>query len=308
MWVEYLVSVKATAGTSYIEQVEKSGQNYILPVIGTKRIGDLSVGLLQDVLNRAYKEGNLNPASARKSNLSRKTLQGIRGVEVAFVKWARQHGYTALRPEDELTVPKAARLKGKRILQPDALRLLLSTDTRVSRGKVEPDECIHAYRVAVMTGLRPGELLGLRVEDVQGDRLHIRRAINTRNEETSGKNENALRTVVLHPMAAAEVRAQMQWLSAELGGLQPDDRLFPLRNEQSLYNYWKFYQRSNGITPPISLYELRHTFVSMVADSLSPAQLRRMVGHSKSMDTLGWYSHAVAGQDVATAVSDALEV
>lgn len=108
-------------------------------------------------------------------------------------------------------------------------------------------------------------------------------------------------------MAAAEVRAQMQWLSAELGGLQPDDRLFPLCNEQSLYNYWKFYQR---ITPPISLYELRHTFVSMVADSLSPAQLRRMVGHSKSMDTLGWYSHGVAGQDVATAVAvtDALEV
>lgn len=312
VWAEYMIAVAATAGASYTDQVAKFGQNYILPMIGTKRIGDLSVGLLQDILNRAYKEGNLNPNSARKSkgNLSRKTLQGIRGVEVAFVKWARQHGYTALRPEDELSVPKAARLKGKRILQPDALRVLLSTDTRVSRGKVEPDECIHAYRVAVMTGLRPGELLGLRVEDVQGDRLHIRRAINTLNEETSGKNENAIRTVVLHPMAAAEVRAQMQWLAAELGGLRPDDRLFPLRNEQSLYNYWRHYQRSNGINPPISLYELRHTFVSMVADSLSPAQLRRMVGHSKSMDTLGWYSHAVAGQDAATAVavSDALEV
>lgn len=68
-----------------------------------------------------------------------------------------------------------------------------------------------------------------------------------------------------------------------------------LRNEQSLYNYWRLYQRCNGIEPPISLYELRHTFVSMIEDAVSPAQLRRMVGHSKSMDTFGWYSHAVEG-------------
>ena len=305
VWAEYLISVKATAGTSYIEQVEKNGRNYILPVIGTRQIGDLSTGMLQDVLNRAYKEGCLNPSSKRQSrgNLSRKTLQGIRGVEVSFIKWARQHKYTTLRPEDEnLTVPKGARQKGRKILQPDSLRVLLSTDTRVVRGKVEPDENVHAYRLAVMTGLRPGELLGLRVGDLDGDRLHIGRAINRQNEETSGKNENAIRTVVLHPLAVNEIYAQLrQRTMEEERPLTNDDPLFLLSNQQSLYNYWKFYQRCNGIDPPISLYELRHTFVSMVADAVSPAQLRRMVGHSRSMDPFGWYAHDVTGRDVATA-------
>lgn len=310
LWEEFLISVKATAGSSYVEQVEKFGRNYILPVIGVRRIGDLSAGMLQDVLNRAYKEGCLNPDGKRKSagNLSRKTLQGIRGVEMAFVKWARQHQYTSLRPEDEVVVPKGARTKGKRILQPDSLRILLSTDTRVIRGKVETDENIHAYRLAVMTGLRPGELLGLRVGDVAGNRLHLSRAINTLNEETSGKNENALRVLILHPLAVAELKAQLQQRAFEEGGLTEDGPIFLLRNEQSLYNYWRFYQRCNGIDPPISLYELRHTFVSMVEDTVSPAQLRRMVGHSKSMDTFGWYSHAVEGRAAAAAlaVSDAL--
>lgn len=163
VWNEYLISVRATAGTSYAQQVEKFGQNYILPIIGERRIGDLNTGMLQDVLNRAYKEGSMNPQATRKSrgNLSKKTLQGIRAVEVSFVKWARQHKYTALRPEDEgLTVPRGARPKGRKILQPDALRVLLSTDTRIVRGKVEQDANIHAYRFAVLTGLRPGELLG----------------------------------------------------------------------------------------------------------------------------------------------------
>lgn len=305
VWAEYMISVQATSGSSYAEQVEKFGQNYILPVIGPRRIGDLTTGMLQDVLNRAYKEGCLNPDSKRRSrgNLSRKTLQGIRGVEVAFVKWARQHKYTALRPEDEdLTVPKGARLKGRHILQPDSLRILLSTDTRVVRGKVAPDENIHAYRLAVMTGLRPGELLGLRVGDLDGDRVHIGRAINRQNEETSGKNENAIRTIVLHPLAAAEVRAQLrQRTLEEERPLTDDDPLFLLENQQSLYNYWKFYQRSNGIDPPVSLYELRHTFVSLIDDAVPPAQLRRMVGHSRNMDTYGWYSHAVTGRDDAAA-------
>lgn len=305
LWEEFLISVKATAGSSYVEQVEKFGRNYILPVIGVRRISDLSAGMLQDVLNRAYKEGCLNPDGKRKSagNLSRKTLQGIRGVEMAFVKWARQHQYTSLRPEDEVVVPKGARTKGKRILQPDSLRILLSTDTRVIRGKVETDENIHAYRLAVMTGLRPGELLGLRVGDVAGNRLHLSRAINTLNEETSGKNENALRVLILHPLAVAELKAQLQQRAFEEGGLTEDDPIFLLRNEQSLYNYWRLYQRCNGIEPPISLYELRHTFVSMIEDAVSPAQLRRMVGHSKSMDTFGWYSHAVEGRADAAALA-----
>ena len=312
VWSEYMISVKAAAGGSYIDQVEKFGRNYILPVIGVRRIGDLSTGMLQDVLNRSYKDGCLNQASRRRSkgNLSRKTLQGIRGVEVSFVKWARQHKYTTLRPEDEgRAVPKGARNKGKKILQPDALRVLLSTDTRVVRGKVEQDENVHAYRVAVMTGLRPGELLGLRVGDVEGNRLHLHRAINRQNEETTGKNENAIRTVVLHPLAAAEIHAQLQQRTCEEERpLRDDDPIFPLKNQQSLYNYWQFYQRCNGIDPPVSLYELRHTFVSMVEDAVSPAQLRRMVGHSRSMDTYGWYSHAVDGRDnaAALAVSDAL--
>lgn len=312
VWKEYLISVRATAGTSYAQQVEKFGQNYILPVVGDRRIGDLNTGMLQDVLNRAYKEGSMNQQATRKSrgNLSRKTLQGIRAVEVSFVKWARQHKYTALRPEDEgLTVPRGARPKGRKILQPDALRVLLSTDTRIVRGKVEQDANIHAYRFAVLTGLRPGELLGLRVGDVEGNRLHLARAINTFDEETHGKNENAIRTVVLHPLAAAELHAQLQQRAfEEERPLRGDDPIFLLENEHSLYNYWQFYQRSNGIDPPVSLYELRHTFVSIIEDAVSPAELRRMVGHSKSMDTYGWYSHAVDGRadTAAMAVSDAL--
>ena len=97
VWAEYMVSVKATGGTSNIEQVEKFGRNYILPVIGQRRIGDLTTGMLQDVLNRSYKEGCLNPGQQTQEpgQPVPQTLQGIRGVEVAFVKW---HASTSTQP------------------------------------------------------------------------------------------------------------------------------------------------------------------------------------------------------------------
>ena len=297
VWAEFLVSAQAAAGSSYADQIEKFGRNYILPVIGAQRIGDLNTGMLQDVLNRSYREGCLNPDSERKSkgNLSRKTLQGIRGVEVAFVKWARQHRYTTLRPEDEnLAVPKGARNKGKKILQPEALRVLLSTDTRVIRGKVVPDDNIHAYRVAVMTGLRPGELLGLRWADIRGDMVYISRAVNVLGEQTQGKNQNAVRAFALSDRARAVLEQQRQ-----ITGTQ--ESVFDLVSEAYYYKRWQVYCKSNSI-PPISVYELRHSFVSVVK-TLPAGEVKTLVGHSQTMDTFGVYSHALNG-DAAAAAED----
>ena len=310
VWNEYLISVRATAGTSYAQQVEKFGQNYILPVVGDRRIGDLNTGMLQDVLNRAYKEGSMNPQAIRKSrgNLSRKTLQGIRAVEVSFVKWARQHKYTALRPEDEgLTVPRGARPKGRKILQPDALRVLLSVDTRIVRGKVEQDANIHAYRFAVLTGLRPGELLGLRVGDMEGNRLHLARAINTFDEETHGKNENAIRSFDMGEEAHEAYEAQVALLKASDIPLNYTTPLFQIPNQRALFKRWKKYQRDNGIEPQVTLYEMRHTFVSIESGVLTDSQLKMLVGHSKNMDTAGVYRHELDGQreDLAAATTAA---
>ena len=58
--------------------------------------------------------------------------------------------------------------------------------------------------------------------------------------------------------------------------------------------------KSNGIDPPVSLYELRHTFVSMVQD-LPDSKLKPLVGHSRSMDTRGVYAHGVDGAQDETA-------
>lgn len=52
--------------------------------------------------------------------------------------------------------------------------------------------------------------------------------------------------------------------------------------------------------PPVTPYELRHTFVSAVK-TLPEGYLKRLVGHSKDMDTYGVYSHEMTTDDAETA-------
>ncbi len=300
VWAEYLEHVKETSGTSNYEQISKFGLNYILPICGQRQIGKLQIGDLQDVLDKAYKGGCLRADAKKRSadGLSRKTLQGIRTAENSFIRWCRKKGYTDLRPEDDgLAVPKGARLKGKTILQPDALRVLESVDTTVHRGKRVRDDYILAYRFAVYTGLRPGELVGLQFGDVVGNKIHISRAINQYNEVTDGKNENAIRTFELDEKAAAVYAEQIEELKRSGVEINLTTRVFQISGQRSLYCKWKLYQESNNITPQISLYELRHTFVSDAAEKLSPREMKILLGHGEAMDTFGQYGHRVEGDD-----------
>lgn len=290
LWTEYLAAVKQASGTSNYDQIRKFGENYILPVIGHIQIGKLNSGHLQDVLNRSYKNGVLRKGATRRSKgpLSRKTLQGIRATELNFLKWARQHKYTTLHPED-LQVPRGARLKEKRILQPDTLKVLFACDTRLYRGKRCFDDFIYAYRFLVATGIRPGELAGLRIGDVQGNTVNLSQAVNRYGEHTQGKNDNAVRSFVMNTYALAAYQAQLKLLLENGESTAKESPLFPMYNQQTLYTRWKSYQESNGMEP-ISLYELRHTFVSMAQD-LPDGKLKMVVGHSANMDTRGIYGH-----------------
>lgn len=309
LYADWLDDLACTAGTSYLTECRKYGEYYILPVCGVLRIGDLTEAHLQTVLNKAYKQGCLKKERQRKPlgrPLSKKTLQGIRSVERAFIKWCRLHKYTTLFPEN-LSVPKGARLAGKKVLQPDALRILFSMDTRTWHGKVIFDDFIYAYRFAVSTGVRPGELLGLWYGDIKGNTVNLRRSINVHGETTQGKNENAVRSFDLCDDARAAYEAQVALLRAAGVQLNYNTPLFPIGSERALYRRWQRYQQANGITPAVSLYELRHTFVSINAAAMNDGQLKLLVGHSRNMDTQGVYGHEIEGRraQLAQATTDA---
>lgn len=139
---------------------------------------------------------------------------------------------------------------------------------------------INFYRFAVVTGLRPGEVLGVMTGDINNNILRVGRSINVYGEITPGKNKNAIRTQELTPIAKAILDSQ----AAQSDGLY----IFGGISEGGLLKRWHRYCEVNGLSQT-TLYELRHTFVSAI-QSLPEAYIKNLVGHSVSMDT-GTYTH-----------------
>lgn len=251
-------------------------ENWLVPVCGNKPLEALNDGDVQRAIDKAAASGK-----------AKKTIANIRSGITAFVKYYRRQGMTTYRPDD-VTIPPSARSRGKTILQPDELRVLMTSDTGASRNAAITEPFVHAFRLQVLTGMRPGEIIGLEWRDVDLNQniVHVRRSVNVRGETTLGKNENAIRDIRLPARARKELLEQKLLHGS-------DESVFPIWSERQYRDHLTRYCTQNGITV-VTPYELRHTFVSM-CQSLPEGDLRAIVGHSKSMDTYGVYAHDVDG-------------
>lgn len=251
--------------------------NHIKPIIGKKRVSDLDENDLQEVINTAF----------RASKLSEKTLKNIRGDLSAFLKFCRKRKYTTFLPED-IFIPSAASSNEKTILQPDDLKVLFSKDTTLYTGKEIKEEYIYAFRFQILTGLRPGELLGIKESDINynAKTLNIQRSIDIDGKVTPGKNKNARRSVSLTPEAINLIQKQI----SDFG---KTEYLFNIFSQKRYLLHLKRFCKSNGIAE-VTPYELRHTFVS-IAKTLPEGYVKSLVGHSQNMDTFGVYGHYLEG-------------
>ncbi len=280
----------------YIKDMEKNdlyskqyigyGRRYIKPEIGQKQIGDLCEQDLQDILTKQYRRG-----------LSKHTLQNIRACMSSFLRFCRASKYTDLRPE-MLRINKKAKSGTRHSLQPDELRILFSSEETLLYGKKVFDWYVFAYRFLVATGVRPGELCGLRWKDIEkGSTVKLCESYNNDKQMTTGKNENARRIINLNAHASKAISDQFDLLKKN--GII-STYVFPrqldgeISTQQKILRAFHKYCEHNGIQHT-TLYELRHTYVS-VNKEMPVELLKAQVGHSQAMQTLDVYGHELQGE------------
>lgn len=285
-WAQFLSDQKARTGSANYEKHEVQGRLRLLPALGNVKLSAITPNDWQRCIDIGAAAG-----------LSRRSLKNVIGSISAFCSYAERNNWALMRLHpDDLTIPNsAAPAKPKRILQPDDVRTLFTQDQILKSGRYVRAHYIYAWRFLVVTGLRRGELVGLRREDIKGASLTIQRSINSHLEETYGKNDNARRTIVLSPIAQnilADQRRHLMESGIVSPWLFPDeygDRTVPT----SIYDRWRFYCNQHGFKTTI--HELRHTFVSL-NKSMPLEIMKSYVGHSTSMDTYGIYGHDVDGE------------
>ena len=290
-FMEFEIRTKGEDNETHLQHA-KYGRLYILPYVEYKRLEDMLPADWEACVSETYTRS----LDAGKP-LAAKTLKNIRGALSAFRTYCGKVGIE-IKSMQYIEIPQSAPIGERKILQPPDVRFLF----RPMEFDKHYPKYINAWRFQVITGLRPGEIYGLKQDDISPDgMITISRNANVRKKETNGKNHNARRTFRL-PSAAMEVLKEQREYLKHKGIISP--YIFPsssgdMGSERQAYKAWVYFCQKNNVTR-CSLYELRHTMVSMNTD-VPDALLKPMVGHSKNMDTRGIYGHEIQGNKERTA-------
>ena len=193
-------------------------------------------------------------------------------------------------------------------LSPDEARKLIEA----ARG----DKLEALYILAVQTGLRQGELLALKWEDVDLNEevIRIRRTLvrsGGRIALGEPKTKGSRRTIYLTgaAMEALKIHLEQQLEDIErLGDLYHDLGLVFTSGVGTLINPSNLRRRSfapllkRAGLPQIRFHDLRHTCATLLLSrNVHPKYVQELLGHATVAITLDTYSHVIPGMGNHTA-------
>jgi integrase len=178
------------------------------------------------------------------------------------------------------------------------------------------------YIVAVTTGLRQGELLGLRWADVnlEAGTLQVRRTLSEARSgrifesPKSGKGRNVrltrlgLAALRAHRKAQLEERMRLAGLWQDNGLVFPSQVGTPLSG-RNLHRHYKALLERAGLPQSTRFHDLRHTCATLLLrQGVNPKFVQELLGHGDVSLTLNVYSHVLPdmGDQAATAMDDVL--
>jgi integrase len=279
------------------------------------QIGIGNVETLRDALLTEVTEKDATEEKPERKKLSAQTANKVLTTAAAILERAVRHNWCVKNPAASV---ERARIVPNQVLECEA-------QSRDANHPVRADEVLNldeirrllgaadpSYRTlfmaAALTGMRSGELLGLRWSDVelQEKRIYIRRSLSwarVRDAENKPpelaqprffepKTATSRRTI---PIAPELVAALKRWkLECPKG---KDDLVFPAPSGAPAH-------RSNvlrrGLYPALSraklrrvdMHSLRHSFASILIAAGTPiTEVQALLGHSSAQTTLKVYSH-----------------
>jgi integrase len=174
------------------------------------------------------------------------------------------------------------------------------------------------YVVALHTGLRRGELLALRWNDIDFEKgtLRVDESLDQHGSVHTPKTEESRRTLRLTPVSLAALRAHRARQNEErlkAGERWEDyDLVFPNTvgkpiNPSNLYRreFHPLLSKASLDDEGFTFHSLRHTFATTLAErGVNPATAQKLLGHKDIRMTLAIYTHAT--DDMQDAAVDAI--
>ena len=284
----WLPSKQAAVRPSTLDSYRRLLDGHLFPCVGLRRLQTLRpedlVGLYQKLTSA--------------SGLSPKTVRNLHAVIKSGLKDATKWRLMDANPADSVTPPRAVRPQIRTWTAEQAAGFLQST-------KGHP---LHAlWRLALTTGMRRGELLGLRWVDIDlsARQLAVRQTLVSvayKIELSEPKTPRSRRTIPRDDVTI-EALAAHQSSGDGLVFVRPDDE--PFHPDAVSKAFTRLVAACE--LPRIRFHDLRHTFAThALAAGVQPKIVSDLLGHATVAFTLDTYAHALpaAHHHAVTAVAD----
>ena len=299
-WLEGYVRLCCAPRT--YEGYERNIRCHINPALGLIMLSELRPEHLDVFYSSLLKEGRIDG----KGGLAGQSVLHIHRILSEALTFAVKRGLLFRNIADLVDPPRVSQFDRKTLTPEEVMRLL-----EAARGS----PYFPAINMGEKTGMRQGEILGLRWRDVDFEQksvsvvqvLHKRRGVCYFREP---KSRSSRRRIATQPSLVKFLqwhRAEMEGINLLLGRtLTPDDLVFakpdgsPL-DPSTLQHAFRRIVRAAGLEG-IRFHDLRHTHASLLLMAgVHPKIVQERLGHSTVAITLDLYSHTVSSLQMAAA-------
>ncbi len=277
----YLTDIAApTTRPRTLENYSWLIHKHIQPALGGLRLANLTPQRVQGFYSERLASGLSAATVLHIHNLLHKTLEQA-------VRW----GLAARNVTDLVDAPSPRR-RPPTVWSVEQVRQFL---------EVASQHRLYAlYALAIYTGMRQGELLGLQCDDIDWGTgtINVRHSLQTLRgwSQTLGspKTEKSRRRVTLSETAKAILDAHTRVLKEKQGYVFTSLVGTPLR-PHSVIDTFKRLVAEAGV-PQIRFHDLRHTCATLhLLAGTNPKVVQDLLGHSTITLTLDTYSHMLPG-------------
>lgn len=296
------------SGRTYV-RYEEIVEKHLIPVFGRNVLAELRPAQISAYYSEALTNGRLNG----KGGLSPKTVRQHHAVLRKALENAVQWQMINRNPAAAVSPPKTKNKEMAALNDSQIAELLQSA---------EGTQHYLPVLLAVTTGMRRGEIFGLRWQDVDLDRatLCVRRTAEVVNGKVSfkePKTQKGRRVIDLLPLTVEALRSHRRAqaeIRVQLGASYQDNGLICCRADGSPINADTFTKAFGQIVkktglPHCRFHDLRHSHAtSLLVQGIHPKIVSERLGHANINITLDTYSHVLPGlqKEAALKLNDSL--
>lgn len=296
---DWLPVVHAEVRSSTFESYERDLRLHVLPRLGHLRLPEITVVALNQLYVELLASGRVD--HRRGEPLAPRSVRYVHTIVHRVLRDAVRWQRLAHNPASDAS-PGRARARRRHEITTwtaeEVQRFLAASRQHRGRGRQRGDRLYAAWVLLLTTGLRRGELLGLRCADVDFERvtLAVRQTVVTSRRDgrktvelSAPKTASGHRVVALDPgtlgLLLEHRRGQDVERAASPGEWQEHGLAFPARDGRPFHPdrfSREFTSRVERYgSPAIRLHDLRHTHATLaLQQGVHPKVVSERLGHS----------------------------